>query len=198
MKMRLKKKLFISLSFLTFISIQTMKAQFVVSAPVMETAMFQELANTLQMISGIQQQINQGREIIRQGKEVAKTIEVVSAAIKQIELTKDIVRTQQSINKLVNEDYKKIRESGYFDVDEMAEIALSFRGLVQSIQVNVQLIDGLLKSGQFKIDDEGRITQLQQAKERLQEIYAESVSYRVKKNKLISKRAIIQTFSSKP
>ena len=198
MKMRLKKKLFISLSFLTFISIQTMKAQFVVSAPVMETAMFQELANTLQMISGIQQQINQGREIIRQGKEVAKTIEVVSAAIKQIELTKDIVRTQQSINKLVNEDYKKIRESGYFDVDEMAEIALSFRGLVQSIQVNVQLIDGLLKSGQFKIDDEGRITQLQQAKERLQEIYAESVSYRFKYNKLISKRAIIQTFSSKP
>ena len=198
MKMRLKKKLFISLSFLTFISIQTMKAQFVVSAPVMETAMFQELANTLQMISGIQQQINQGREIIRQGKEVAKTIEVVSAAIKQIELTKDIVRTQQSINKLVNEDYKKIRESGYFDVDEMAEIALSFRGLVQSIQVNVQLIDGLLKSGQFKIDDEGRITQLQQAKERLQEIYAESVSYRFKYNKMISKRAIIQTFSSKP
>ena len=196
--MRLKKKLFISLSFLTFISIQTMKAQFVVSAPVMETAMFQELANTLQMISGIQQQINQGREIIRQGKEVAKTIEVVSAAIKQIELTKDIVRTQQSINKLVNEDYKKIRESGYFDVDEMAEIALSFRGLVQSIQVNVQLIDGLLKSGQFKIDDEGRITQLQQAKERLQEIYAESVSYRFKYNKMISKRAIIQTFSSKP
>ena len=196
--MRLKKKLFISLSFLALISTQTMKAQFVVSAPVMETAMFQELANTLQMISGIQQQINQGREIIRQGKEVAKTIEVVSAAIKQIELTKDIVRTQQSINKLVNEDYKKIRESGYFDVDEMAEIALSFRGLVQSIQVNVQLIDGLLKSGQFKIDDEGRITQLQQAKERLQEIYAESVSYRFKYNKLISKRAIIQTFSSKP
>ena len=168
----------------------------IVSAPKMEIMMGQEMANTVRVIAGIQQQISQANELIRQGRKVAQTIEVVSSAIQQVKLTQEIVRTQQSINRLINDDYAQIKNSGFFDPQELGDIAASFRSLVQSIGVHVELINGLLTSGQFKINDAERLKLLKEAKQSLQEIYSDSVTLRMKYKRLIKKRAMIAAFTS--
>jgi hypothetical protein len=111
-----------------------------------------------------------------------ENIDKVNNVIKQLKAVRELVRNNQRLFDIVQDDLREILNSPYIKPDEVTKISESFNAIIENSLDGLYYIDQILSSDNLKMTDAERAEVLKemelQSKEMVAEIEAKTRRYR--------------------
>jgi hypothetical protein len=111
-----------------------------------------------------------------------ENIDKVNNVIKQLKAVRELVRNNQRLFDIVQDDLREILNSPYIKPDEVTKISKSFNSIIENSLDGLDYIDQILSSNNLKMTDAERAEVLKemelQSKEMVAEIEAKTRRYR--------------------